>query len=262
VDVLVVTALADPEMTAIERLPWNWTAREPLDDVTFIRRGRIDTVKGSFSVVAATTERMGMVSASVLTTKLLLTLRPRLCVMPGICAGIRGRTELGDVICAETVWDYQSGKIATSEDGNARFEMSPHQISIDASLIGKIDELALDAELLSSIRRNWPAPPRQELKIIRAPVATGSAVLADSETARRVIEQNRKLRAIEMELYGVYLSCNQAPKPRPIFFGVKSVCDFAEDDKNDAFQTYAAYTSASVLDAFIGRYAAALIGDG
>lgn len=260
IDLLILTALADPEMAAIERLPWHWQAKEPLDDVHFVRRGRVDVEGGSFEVVAAVAERMGMVSAAVLATKLILAFRPRLCVMPGICAGIRGRTELGDIMFAEAVWDYQSGKITSSDEGGARFEMSPHQISVDASLVGKIDELAADSELLGAIRRGWADAPRQDPRIVRAPVATGSAVLADSNTAQRVIEQNRKLRAVEMELYGLYLSASQAAKPRPLFFGLKSVCDFADAEKNDAFQAYAAYTSASVLKAFVERYLPSLVG--
>lgn len=257
-DLLIVTALADPEMSAVERLDWNWQPREPWDDITFIRRGTASTAAGDIRVVAATAERMGMVSTAAMTTKLILGLRPRLCIMPGICAGIRTRAELGDVIFAESAWDYQSGKISTGTGSVTRFEMSPHQVSVDPVLVGKIDDLIADHTLLSAVRRGWPNPPPHELKLIRAPVATGSAVLADSNTANQVIVQNRKVRGVEMELYGMYLSSNQAPAPRPLFFGIKSVCDFADATKNDDYQAYAAYTSAQVMRVFVERYFATL----
>ena len=35
---------------------------------------------------------------------------------------------------------------------------------------------------------------------------------------------------------------------------LKSVCDFADPDKDDDFQAYAAYTSANLLWAFLKQY--------
>ena len=36
-----------------------------------------------------------------------------------------------------------------------------------------------------------------------------------------------------------------------IFFAVKSVSDFGDDDKNDDYQSYASFTSAKVIEKFI-----------
>ena len=56
--------------------------------------------------------------------------------------------------------------------------------------------------------------------------------------------QHRKLTGIDMETYGVYSAADEAPLPQPSVFALKSVCDFADERKNDDFQAYAAYTSA------------------
>src|SRR6187402_87919 len=99
VDVLVIAAL-DSEMAAFQR-GWTWKPDEPFDDVNYYARGEFQSKGRTLSVAAATALRMGMVSAAVLSTKLIHSLRPKIVVMPGICAGVHGKTDLGDVIFAE-----------------------------------------------------------------------------------------------------------------------------------------------------------------
>jgi nucleoside phosphorylase len=49
-----------------------------------------------------------------------------------------------------------------------------------------------------------------------------------------------------MEAYPLLFACSHAAEPKPKGFVVKSVCDFADESKNDDYQDYAAYTSANV----------------
>ena len=63
-------------------------------------------------------------------------------------------------------------------------------------------------------------------------------------------DQNRKVIAIEMEAYGVYLACRTSATPRPKCFAAKAVCDFGTPPKTDEHQRYAAYTSASFIYEF------------
>jgi len=46
-----------------------------------------------------------------------------------------------------------------------------------------------------------------------------------------------------MEIYGVYYAARFSTEPRPKAIAIKSVCDFADEEKNDVYQAYAAYTS-------------------
>jgi hypothetical protein len=48
-------------------------------------------------------------------------------------------------------------------------------------------------------------------------------------------------------------------RTKPIVFGLKSVCDFADHLKNDKYQKYCSYMSAQVLRVFMERYAHELI---
>jgi nucleoside phosphorylase len=66
--------------------------------------------------------------------------------------------------------------------------------------------------------------------------------------------QHRSLLGIEMEAYGLFAAAASAEFPRPTPIAIKSVCDFADEDKSDEFQAYAAYTSARALGGFFERY--------
>jgi Phosphorylase superfamily len=100
IDLCVMTALSSPELDAIRSLPWRWSEPEMLDPVTFLYRGEYSCEQNTFRVAAASCPRMGMVSASTLAQKLIQQVRPRILAMTGICAGVRGECELGDVLVA------------------------------------------------------------------------------------------------------------------------------------------------------------------
>jgi len=254
VDVLIVAALAS-EIDAIKSLDWSWGAWEPADDTVFISRGKFEANGKTFTVAAAHASRMGMVAAAVLTSKLVSILSPKICVMPGICAGLPERAEIGDVIFAECSWDYQSGKHAVDDDGGTVFHQDPHQISVDAKVIARIDQLAKDAASLRGIWDKWPNKPKNPYEVKRGPMACGSAVLANSDYVGWIQKQNRKIRAIEMESYGFLHAISEANEPRPTAIVAKSVCDFADNLKGDDHQAYACYTSARTVGLFLERYA-------
>src|SRR5262249_10891681 len=127
-DICIITALANPEMKAVHRLPWEWEAIRPLDESTFVREGFIYIDKRRFSVVTAVPSRMGMVSTALLASKLIANFRPRFIGMTGVCAGVKDKTNIGDVIFADPTWDWQSGKRVRDKE-NTQFAISPHQLA-------------------------------------------------------------------------------------------------------------------------------------
>jgi nucleoside phosphorylase/CheY-like chemotaxis protein len=257
-DVCVITALDDPEMAAIHRLPWEWDAPAPLDDATFIRRAVMKVGSRTFSLVSAVAPRMGMIATTLLASKLISACAPRVIAMTGICAGIREKTNFGDVIFADTAWDWQSGKRIKDKE-NSQFAIDPHHIAANEFLRARIQQLRSDHHLLADIRKGWPSPPNSELRLLIGPMASGSAVLADGLTVQEIKNQQRTLLAVEMEAYGLFAAANNANSPSPLAVVLKSVCDFADPDKKDEMQAYAAYTSASVLSAFFDRYLAEIV---
>ena len=255
IDLLIICALRS-EMEAIYRLPWDWQSEEPADDNNFVRKASVAKDGKAYSIVAAIADRMGMTSTAVLASKLITQYRPRLCVMPGICAAVRGRAEIGDVVLADDCWDYQSGKHVVDDQHVSGFEIDPHHIGVDQMITSRVTQLASDSGLFHSIWKEWQSPPSRPPRLLRGPVASGSAVLADNSATKSIVAQQRKVMAIEMELYGLYLAAASSRRPKCLAFGMKAVCDFADAEKHDGFQAYAAYTSARVLHAFVDRYLA------
>jgi nucleoside phosphorylase len=250
----VVTALETPELEAVLKLPWDWKEREQRSDGTVYFDGRFSRAGETHKVVAASAPRMGMIAAAVLSTKMICEFRPKYIAMAGILAGIHGRCELGDIIAADPGWDYGSGKLHI-KGGESMFSAAPHQIGLNSFIRGKLSLMARDTALLDEIRRAWTGPSqRNVLRMHLGPVASGAAVVANPSIVTDVMDQHRKLVGLEMETYGVFAAADEARLPQPKAFSIKSVCDYADADKDDDCQSYAAFTSAMALRFFMERF--------
>lgn len=253
-DVCILTALDVPEAEQVYRLPCAWEAPSPLDDHTFTRKGKILSGGREFSIIAASAPRMGMVATSLLAAKLIEETRPRFIVMAGICAGVDGKVNIGDVLLADPCWNWQSGKHSIDELG-PHFAAAPHQLDIPEFIRSRGTALRSDRTHLASIKHGYNgAKPSHELDLRVGPVASGSAVLADETIVKEIQRQERTLLGVEMEIYGVYAAAAFASYPRPTAFAMKSVCDYGSKGKNDEHQAYAAYTSAQMLYVFLERF--------
>jgi len=235
------------ELDAIKRLPWNWSQHDVPGDHTIYWRGAYKRNGEEHVVYAAECSRMGMPSAAVFAMKMVHAFRPRYLAMTGITAGIRGKTELGDVIVANPSWDGGSGKWIL-QGGAAQFLAAPHQLPLDVSLRDRFKALKQDVATLARIKKEWPAePPSTELRVHIGPLVSNGSVLADRVSAERLQGQHRELLGVEMEAFGIFAAAEECSEPRPTPLALKSVVDFADGEKNDRYQTYAAFTSAQVL---------------
>jgi len=99
------------------------------------------------------------------------------------------------------------------------------------------------AEILKMLDFNsFDIKTPSEIKIIFDGMVSGSAVVADKDIVSDQIE-GRKIHGIDMEAYGVVFACNNHPrKPKPII--IKSISDFADEDKNDDAQPAGMHVSA------------------
>jgi nucleoside phosphorylase len=259
IDICIVTALAEPEQSALLATDISWnTDPEYIDSNTLIRRGSLKEKGGSsLTIVAGCSLRMGNVEAALLSAKLINRFRPRLLAMAGICAGLEEKTNFGDPILGTPVWDWTSSKWELDSKGRNAIRPSPDNIECCREILSRFELLSRDRNFLDGIRNNWPAAkPSSVLNARYGPVASGPIVVADGETLKRIKNtQNRDVLGLEMEAYGVYSAARFAGHPRPLAFSIKSVCDFADPRKSDGMQNYAAYTSAAVLREFLFRFA-------
>lgn len=257
-DVFVVSALMEPEFSAVERLALHWSALEPLDSSQLIRYGRITIDSRVIVIAAAFCQRMGPVSAAVLTTKAVLKLKPSLVVMVGICAGIPKKAAIGDVVSPDMSWDWQSGKY-TDKNGNEIFEIAPHQLSIDDATRNQLLMFKRDTEFWNSLAPLAIGARVEIPKLLVGPMATGSSVLADSRVIDRIkSNQHKNVTGLDMEIYGVF-SAVAACDPGIKFMAMKSVCDLGDVKKNDKYQAYAANVAASAFMRFLEKFSSPLL---
>lgn len=252
-DLAIICALDEPELSEVLKLDWNWQPPKPIDDHTFIYEGSFLVNNRTFKVCATHSSRMGMVATANKASSIINILRPRLVVMTGICGGIKKNTNFGDVIFAECVWDYQSGKLKR-EGKNSVFEISPHQIMASTEIRSKMELLKADKKLIGKISLDFDEHVNASPSLLLGPIATGAAVVADPEYVNKIVSQNRKVLGIEMEIYGLYSAVENTSGVKPKVFALKSVCDFADVDKDDDYQKYCSYMSANVLRVFIERF--------
>ncbi len=244
-DVAFVCALAKPELDAVLALDCDWKDHPRATDPTRYWVGSFAVGGRKFRCVACHAAQMGMVATSAAVSKVSSAFRPRLVVMTGICAGREGDINLGDVVVVNISWDYGSGKFNKKGDEELRFSPDPVQIALDPMLRKHAEAIKANEALLDQIRRGYTNQKiNRVLNVEIGAMASGAAVRADDGFFEELANAKRKVVAVEMEAYAVYATAAEMPAPRPLPLVVKSVCDYANSEKNDTYQEYAAHTSA------------------
>jgi nucleoside phosphorylase len=256
-DVAFVTALEHPEFTALTDATGGSTKWQQIGEVRFSHLYRATHIKTtgdrSLSVVGTVATSMGLTAAAIATTQLILQFRPRIVVMVGIAAGTRsGNKEFGDILVADPSVDYNSGKVVF-EGGIREFLPDPYPIGLNARLRSVIQKYRAPNELFSEIRQRWNGKlPQRDNRLHLGPVGASDQVIDDESRVIEIQKNWRKLIGVEMEAYGVYRACHEAPEPKPRFVSFKSVCDFAAH-KSDSWQEYASFTSAHFAVEFLKK---------
>nr|SPS06549.1 conserved protein of unknown function [Candidatus Nitrotoga fabula] len=257
-DIFIITALMEPEFSALEAFDLDWTPLEPLDGSQLVRFGRVQIKEKEYRVAAGFSSRMGPVAAAILTVKAILNLRPRLIIMSGICAGIPGKVNIGDVVAPDISWDWQSGKYI-DKSGTEAFQIAPHQLCLDDQSRNQLLLLKRDREFWESLPAH--AAKKDFPKLVVGPMASGSSVLADNRVRDRIKDnQHKNLVGLDMETYAVFAAAN-ACNPNIKTMSLKSVCDKGDLKKNDKFQEYASKISAAAVLQFIKQHAGPLLED-
>ena len=227
--------------------------QHPMDDFNNYYECILEIKNKKIRCIATYANQMASIASSALTTKIIYNFRPKYLFMTGITAGISNdNMNFGDILVASEVYDGASGKIKTNkENGNTIFEPDVRQKSTNTEFVNIITRLKSDNQLLSNIANRYPSKqgkPNTELNIHIGPMASVPAVLSCKEEIDKIKKHERKLQGIEMEAYGMFYAASCAIKPLPKFVAsLKSVSDFADIQKNDNYQEYASYTSASLL---------------
>lgn len=251
-DLAIFVALEDEELASILKLDGSWSEVNVSHDHARYFSGRFVGPKGSISVVATAAPQMGMPAAAVAANKLISSFRPRIVAVTGICAGVRGKAEFGDILIADPCFDWGAGKwIKDSKSGALRFRPAAYQWRLDEPLRISVRMVAEIPGLLSRIHDSYEgSKPGLPPKVIIDAMASGASVLQASAVMEDVCEQHKNLVGIEMESYAVFTAAEYSSEPRPTCIAIKAVCDFGDEDKSDIAHAYAAHTSANFLYQF------------
>ena len=254
IDIAILTALRDPELTAVLNLPYNWKQKRFFDDPTGYYFGTKTKGESTLSLVVASASRKGMPSASALAMKMVERFRPKLLVMLGICAGVKDKVGLGDIIIADPAWDWGNGKMAQNINGSPVFQAAPYQFPLNHHISQLAMELGDDSKVITTISSGWEKDvPSGKLKVHVGPLASGSMVLASDSSLDPISLQNRDVLGVDMEAYAVMAASDIARFSKPTSLVIKSVCDYADSQKSDGWQEYASYTSACFFDFLISN---------
>lgn len=145
-DVLLICAMKDEYDQVIEvsdsRLG-DWVKIETDDN--WLMRGATFQAQGGkpVTVYATWMPRMGMESLAPLVPLQLNAHRPLMLAMSGICAGNREDVNLGDVILADRVWQYDVGKLKESADGSA-FHADSNTMSPSAKWVQRLQDFRIN----------------------------------------------------------------------------------------------------------------------
>ena len=247
-DIAFICALQSPELDALIGALGGASAWSEVEDSGFTHlyqsaRLQTDSDK-SLKVVATVSTSMGLTAASIATTQMAMRFRPRIVVMVGIAAGTRsGNKQFGDVLVADPSVDYNSGKVVI-ENGIRGFQPDPYPIGLNPRLRSVLNRYASRSQVFTDIRAGWTGSvPLVANRVHVGPLGAADQVVDDATRVREIQQNWRKLIGVEMETYGVYRACYEAPEPKPRFVSFKSVCDFAAE-KSDSWQGYAAYFAA------------------
>lgn len=255
VDLALVAAVHEIELAAVQALPGAWVERHVDGDQTMYWHGEFVRGNRRVRVVAAAADEMGMPASAALAMKMLHAFRPRYVAMVGIAAGVEG--DFGEVLIADRAWDYGSGKRKLGNDGRSVFLPAPSEIPIDPLLKAQLRQFRGKSEVLEKIRNEWHEPMETQLKTQLGAFASGASVLADRSVIEHIsTDLQRKLVGVDMEAYGVLCAVRVCPPPKASAMIVKSLCDFGDENKDDAYQAYAAYTSARFVYEFALEYIA------
>ena len=190
-----------------------------------------------YSLVTAQQDVMGMTSAALLCAKIIAQFRPRYLIMCGIAAGIGEGTEqvYGDILVPDVVWDYSTGKFVGANEAEIRFG--------DLGFLPRPKSIAADESVLSVIR-SVQNRSDNEFRVHIGPLACGSTVVANRDFVnKRVLPLFSSTIGLDMESYSVIYAARNFPAPSPTPIIIKGICDYADEEKSDQYQKFAAYNS-------------------
>lgn len=254
-DIGVICALREEftqMLRAFSRVKWESIQIEGLP---YSFRSGILTTRGfrDLKIIAGCTDKAGMCPTSILATTMYTKLGVETIFMTGITAGIKyDDLQLDDIIIAEAIMDYASGKLKEDERGEIKLLKEVNQIQANRNLISKMADFTsrdeISDEINSDLRDKNLRDGRNNIMFKVAKTVCGPYVMAAPKVIEELKKDERKLQALDMEGFGLYLTAHTLDKKA---LWIKGVSDFADAHKGDGRHKTCSYASAKLLYEFI-----------
>ena len=247
-DAVILTAV-ETETAAIRQCFGNYKRlivsgdRQEYYELELMREGR------NLRIITSQQHIMGMTATTLLAAKAVERFRPRYLIMCGIAAGITEQKDqlFGDVIVPDVVWDYSTGKYVGADEAEIRFG-EKNMLGVTHFYFNVNDELKKLIEQTAKM-------PDNECHIHIGPMACGSSVVANSNYMEKQIRAlNPHTIGLDMESYAVFFVANNIGEPKPNALVAKCIFDFANEQKDDRFQKFAAFTSVQYVRNLLEKY--------
>lgn len=198
---------------------------------------------GEYRLVVPAPMGMGNAAAAAGATRAIDVWSPRYVALVGIAGGVKAQgRRLGDVVVAEQIVGYELG--AQREKGTER-RYEVHRPAHDFVQAARMVPLN---SWFPSEDRPLKSAPRP--KVHFGVVASGEKVIRSKKFVNSLSSSWSKLAAVEMEGFGTALAAFRAPT-LPGMVMVRGIADWADPEKDDRWQAYAADCAASFFIAVL-----------
>jgi len=213
----------------------------------------------TIKVIACCNNVPGMQAAAITASFMLSRFDLGTLFMTGFCAGFKKKDKsdvnLGDIFIADSEYDYGSGKLIKKENGQEVMP-EPRQLPFSYDILGKLNDFITEqvaaSKVFAELKRVGLLVEGMEVPAIHVgPGACGSYVVSDETFMEQLVkDDNRNLKGLDMEGYGLYLAGHMLNKTCVL---IKGIADFGGEDKDDKYHKVCSYASAWFVHHFIKK---------
>ena len=246
VDFLIVTALEKELQAVLGQLGGSKLVQAPDHPPYYRSTLKTGTAPDQVNrVVAVIVAGEGNVAAGQQTAIYIQHLQPSCVLMVGIAGGLSKDVTLGDVVVSTQIKYYEITKETPSGS-----EPRPDEAPVDTELLNRARYYEVDWHTIIRVKRPGDSTNNEIPQVFFGVIASGEKVIADEERASELKKVHSKILAIDMESYGVGDAAARVPN-RPRFIAIRGISDFADSNKNDDWQKYAADSAAAFTVGFL-----------
>lgn len=242
IDFAILTAIKPERLALCQALNITPTNRIRKDTRTYWQATLPLPNSQHYTLIIAQASDMANVDAALLAADTLNHWQPRAILMVGIAAAADPDQSLGDLVLGKDIYYYERGKVTA--DGTLP---EPVMYRPDATLWNCVTTTPTTDFTIHATR-----PDGTDIfpKVYPGVIASGERVIAHAAARDDIAKGHRKIKAIEMEGYGVSAAAWQRFEPVRCLV-IRALCDYADGEKNDIWHTYAAAVAAGFTKHFL-----------